>query len=51
MSGRRHAECSAAPTSTLAKQVLQWEPKVPLEEDLRRTIAYFDDLLSASSPS
>jgi UDP-glucuronate decarboxylase len=29
------------PDITLAKQVLQWEPVVPLEEGLRRTIAYF----------
>jgi UDP-glucuronate decarboxylase len=35
------------PDIALAKQVLGWEPKVPLEEGLRRTIAYFDELLSA----
>jgi UDP-glucuronate decarboxylase len=29
------------PDITLAKQVLNWEPKVPLEEGLQRTIAYF----------
>jgi UDP-glucuronate decarboxylase len=29
------------PDITLAKQVLKWEPKVPLEEGLQRTIAYF----------
>jgi UDP-glucuronate decarboxylase len=34
------------PDITLARQVLDWEPKVPLEEGLRRTIAYFDALLS-----
>jgi UDP-glucuronate decarboxylase len=30
---------------TLAKQVLGWEPEVPLEEGLHRTISYFDRLL------
>jgi len=29
------------PDITLAKKVLNWEPKVPLEEGLQRTIAYF----------
>jgi len=29
------------PDITLAKRVLQWEPKVPLEEGLKRTISYF----------
>ncbi len=29
------------PDITLAKQVLKWEPQVPLEEGLQRTIAYF----------
>jgi UDP-glucuronate decarboxylase len=29
------------PDITLAKRVLKWEPKVPLEEGLKRTIAYF----------
>jgi UDP-glucuronate decarboxylase len=33
------------PDITLAKKELQWEPKVPLEDGLRRTIAYFDELL------
>jgi UDP-glucuronate decarboxylase len=35
------------PDITLAKQVLGWEPKVPLDEGLRRTITYFDGLLAA----
>ena len=35
------------PDITLAKQVLGWEPKVVLDEGLRRTIAYFDALLTA----
>ena len=33
------------PDIGLAKEKLGWEPKVPLEEGLRRTIAYFKELL------
>ena len=33
------------PDITLARQHLGWEPKIPLEDGLKRTIAYFDDLL------
>ena len=33
------------PNITLAQQHLGWEPKVPLQEGLKRTIAYFDRLL------
>ncbi len=33
------------PDITLAKRLLGWEPKVPLEEGLRRTVAYFDTRL------
>jgi UDP-glucuronate decarboxylase len=33
-----------------ARQVLGWEPRVPLERGLRRTIAYFDQLLSRQMP-
>ncbi len=29
------------PDITIARKVLQWEPKVPLEEGLKRTIGYF----------
>ena len=29
------------PDITLARRVLKWEPRVPLEEGLQRTIAYF----------
>ena len=29
------------PDITLARKKLKWEPKVPLEEGLKRTIAYF----------
>ncbi len=34
------------PAIDLAKRVLGWEPTVALEEGLRHTIAYFDELLS-----
>jgi UDP-glucuronate decarboxylase len=33
------------PDITLAKEKLQWQPTIPLEEGLRRTIAYFKELL------
>lgn len=33
------------PDITVAKREMDWEPKVPLREGLRRTIDYFDDLL------
>jgi UDP-glucuronate decarboxylase len=35
------------PDITLAKTALGWEPKVHIEEGLRRTISYFDKLLSS----
>jgi len=34
------------PDITLARKTLGWEPKVPLEEGLKKTIAYFDALLA-----
>jgi UDP-glucuronate decarboxylase len=37
------------PNITLAKTMLQWEPKVKLEDGLLRTIAYFDNLLSLAT--
>ena len=37
------------PDITLAKQELDWVPVVPLEEGLKRTIKYFDELLGADS--
>jgi UDP-glucuronate decarboxylase len=37
------------PDITRAKQLLNWSPKVPLQEGLTRTIAYFDNLLSVAS--
>lgn len=37
------------PDITLAQKVLGWEPKVQLEEGLKKTIAYFDSQLSEKS--
>jgi len=34
------------PDISLARKVLDWEPKVPLVEGLRRTIEYFDGVLT-----
>jgi UDP-glucuronate decarboxylase len=36
------------PNITMAKEVLGWEPKVALDNGLKRTIAYFDGLLRES---
>jgi UDP-glucuronate decarboxylase len=36
------------PDISLAKTALQWQPKVPLDEGLKKTIQYFDQLLSKS---
>ena len=33
------------PDISLARQYLQWEPKVPLEEGLKRTVAYFKSII------
>jgi UDP-glucuronate decarboxylase len=33
------------PNIALAREKLNWEPKIPLKDGLKRTIAYFDDLL------
>ena len=33
------------PDIRLAREVLEWEPKIPLKEGLQKTIDYFDDLL------
>lgn len=38
------------PDITLAHDKLGWQPKVALEEGLKRTIAYFDTLLGAGTP-
>ena len=37
------------PDITLARSRLKWEPKVPLEQGLERTIAYFQTMLSEGS--
>jgi UDP-glucuronate decarboxylase len=33
------------PDITLAREKISWEPRVPLEEGLGRTIAYFQQVL------
>lgn len=35
------------PDITKANQVLDWKPKVPLDKGLKKTVAYFDELLSS----
>jgi phytoene dehydrogenase-like protein len=37
------------PDITCARDVLGWEPKVPLEEGLKKTIAYFEGLLTSGT--
>jgi UDP-glucuronate decarboxylase len=37
------------PDITLARDKLSWEPKVPLEQGLKKTIEYFDGLLRTNS--
>lgn len=37
------------PDISLAKKELNWSPKIKLDEGLRKTIAYFDDLLKNGS--
>ncbi len=39
------------PDITLAKEKLNWEPKVSLEKSLKKTIAYFEKLLSEGMKS
>jgi len=34
------------PDISLAKEKLNWEPKINLEEGLNKTIAYFDELIN-----
>ena len=36
------------PDITVAARELQWSPKVPLDDGLRRTVAYFRDVLAGS---
>ena len=37
------------PDITLAKQILDWEPSVPLEAGLKKTITYFESVLRSES--
>ena len=37
------------PDINLAKKILDWKPRVPLEEGLKKTIEYFEGLLQLSS--
>ena len=37
------------PDISLARAKLGWDPKVQLDQGLRRTIAYFEELLSLGS--
>jgi UDP-glucuronate decarboxylase len=37
------------PDITRARKLLRWQPKVPLEEGMKRTIAYFESLLSRNT--
>ncbi|MHB1351632.1 MAG: UDP-glucuronic acid decarboxylase family protein [Desulfobulbaceae bacterium] len=39
------------PDITLARQKLNWEPKVQLEEGLQKTIPYFEQLLKTQNPT
>jgi UDP-glucuronate decarboxylase len=39
------------PDITLAKRVLDWRPRIGLDEGLNKTIAYFDAMLSAEADS
>jgi UDP-glucuronate decarboxylase len=36
------------PDISLARKVMDWEPKVSLEEGLKKTIAYFDGLMTGA---
>ncbi len=37
------------PDISVAKSNLDWEPKIPLDEGLRKTVDYFDDLLRSGN--
>jgi UDP-glucuronate decarboxylase len=36
------------PNISKAKAILDWQPTIQLEEGVRRTIAYFDELLASN---
>nr|MBC8363294.1 hypothetical protein [Candidatus Desulfatibia profunda] len=33
------------PDITLAREILGWEPRIQLEEGLKKTVAYFEEVL------
>ena len=37
------------PDIALARQLLSWEPRIPLEEGLRRTARYFKEVLAGDA--
>ena len=37
------------PDIALARKTLEWEPKIGLEEGLKKTIAYFENMLAEGS--
>jgi UDP-glucuronate decarboxylase len=39
------------PDVTLGREILGWEPKVPLEQGLRKTIQYFEEVLAGTTPA
>ena len=39
------------PDITLAKRLLAWEPVVPIDQGLTKTIVYFDELLAKTRPA
>ena len=39
------------PDISLAREALSWEPRVPLREGLKETIAYFRGVLGGASPA
>ena len=39
------------PNIAKAKAVLGWEPRVPLEDGLRKTVEYFQPIVSAAASS
>jgi UDP-glucuronate decarboxylase len=42
--------CRRCPDITLARAMLGWEPRVPLDDGLLQTIGYFDAMLAARAP-
>jgi UDP-glucuronate decarboxylase len=39
------------PDITRARNLLGWEPEVPLERGLQHTVAYFRDIVEAATPA